>query len=305
MNEKVCVLLSYYRGEKYIDEQLESIIDQDYPGEIDILIRNDGPDDPGLERAKMYNGSKDRKVNVYSGENLGPQRSFLDLIRKAPDAGLYFFADQDDVWDSSKISRAAEALWEKDGPVLWCSNYAITDSSLNVLDPGGVKLTDRTFDFLYAQMYNTFPGCVMGLNRSLFQLVRKMNLTNCMMHDSFAFATAVAVGKVIYDDKSLILHRIHGSNVVGRGFHKSTPLQWIRDKFSLLVHREDYDLSEFAGRLLECGDVRAEWKEDVELLRDYRKSLGKTLKLFFHRDIRRKPDPETLSIRCKILFRLF
>ncbi len=305
MDGKVCILLSYYKGEKFIDEQLDSIFLQDYLGDIDILIRNDGPVDEGILRLNSKDIPPNRSLNIYNGENIGPQRSFLDLIQKASFADYYFFSDQDDVWKPDKIRRAVDRLKCTDKPALWCCNYDLVDGEMDIIRENAVVLVQRTFHFLYAQMYNTFPGCVMGFNRQLYLILKKMNLNNCMMHDSLTFATAIATGKVFYEKRSLIYHRIHGENVVGTGFRKSTPLKWIRDKSRLLREKEAYDLSVFADRLLISSKVSKKWKDDVFLLRDYKKNMTNTLRLLNHRDIRKNIDPEMLSIHCKILFRLF
>ncbi len=305
MNGKVCVLLSYFKGEKFIDEQLESIFLQDYPGDIDIMIRNDGPVDEGILRLNSKDIPPNRSLNIYNGENIGPQRSFLDLIQKASFADFYFFSDQDDVWKPDKIRRAVDRLKGTDKPALWCCNYDLVDGKMDIIRENAVVLVQRTFHFLYAQMYNTFPGCVMGFNRQLYLILKEMKLKNCMMHDSLTFATAISTGKVFYEKRSLIYHRIHGENVVGTGFRKSTPIKWIRDKSRLLRNREEYDLMEFAAKLLGTGCVKKKWESDVALLAEYRKSAGNVLKLLFHRDVRKKPNPESLSIHCKILFRLF
>ena len=110
-----------------------------------------------------------------------------------------------------------------------------------------------------------------------------------------------------YDEVPMILHRIHGDNVVGYGFHKSTPLNWIKEKVQLLIKKEDYDVSEFAEKLIiVAGDeIHQKWENDVTLLRDYKKSRKLTAKILEHPDLRRKIDPWTLSIRNKIRFRLF
>lgn len=305
MNDRVCVLLSYYKGEKYISEQVDSILNQDYMGSIEILIRNDGPLDEGIKELEETVVPPNRKISVYTEDNLGPQRSFLKLIQDAPLVDFYFFSDQDDVWKEDKIRTAVECMKKNNVPSLWCSNYDLVDEKLNILKEDAVVLVPRTFHFLYAQMFNTFPGCVMGFNRSLYGILKDLNLSDCMMHDSFAFATAIAVGNVDYDEKSYTLHRIHGENVVGTGFRKSTPIKWIRDKSRILREKENYDLTEFAGKLFRQGLVKNEWEEDVQLLERYRKSVSNTLKLLNHRDVRKKLDPESLSIHCKILFRLF
>ena len=81
---KVEVLLSYYLGKEYIEDQLQSIYDQDYPGAILIRIRDDGS--PSNDPLKIPSSRKDgfeRKILFQKGRNLGASGSFLQLIQDA------------------------------------------------------------------------------------------------------------------------------------------------------------------------------------------------------------------------------
>lgn len=303
----VQILMSYYNGEKFIREQLESIINQSFDGYIKILIRDDGSTHSGLN--KVINSIKlpaNREIKLVTEQNIGPQKSFLKLIQMADDANYYFFADQDDIWLKDKVQRSVDKLNEIDASVkLYCGDYSITDSKLNIIKNSGVTLRKDTFHFLRAVMFNTFPGCVMAMDRNLLTILRKINLDDCNMHDSFAFATAIVVGEVVYDEKPIILHRIHQNNVVGYGFKKISPIKWLREKTQLLIYKESYDLSQFAENLLQVIGDSCAYYEDVCLLRDYKKSIFKTIKLLTHRDLHNKIDRCTLSIYCKILFHIF
>ena len=302
------VLMSYYNGDRYIREQIQSILDQTYSGMIKILIRDDGSTKTELRKIlDEIPCPENRQIELIREENVGPQRSFLRLIQLADQAEYYFYADQDDVWLEDKIQNAVQKMQEKQTDVkLYCSNYKITDSDLQVICESGVTIRENTFQFLTALLFNTFPGCVMGMNAGLLNLLKKMNVKNCMMHDSYTFGTALAVGEVYYDARPEILHRIHQNNVVGYGFKKIKPGKWIREKFSLLIHKEDYDLSEYADSLLQMyGEDRLSFSQDVRLLRDFKKSPVRTWQLLRHPALKHKLDREAASIYCKILFHLF
>ena len=99
--DKVQVLLSTYNGEKYLQEQIESIIRQE-DVEISLLIRDDGSCDKTIEIIENLK-RKNSNIIYYSGNNLGPARSFMDLINKSGNFDYYAFSDQDDVWKSKKL----------------------------------------------------------------------------------------------------------------------------------------------------------------------------------------------------------
>ena len=309
LSETVEVLLSYYNGGDFFYDQLDSILNQSYAGKIVVHIRDDGSQKVCAdERLKKIECCRNREIIVEKGENVGACRSFLKLIQSSGKADFYFFADQDDVWKLDKIEKATVCMKnKKEKFVLWCSNYTITDRNLNTIVESGVKLEKRTFHFLRAVFFNTFPGCVMGMNWNLMNLLKKLNLSNCMMHDSVTFAIAIAAGKVLYDKDPLIYHRIHENNVIGYGNRKIHFVKWIKDKMKLLIHKEDYDVSELGRRLLTMKDIqfKDDVYDDIVLLSEYKMSLKRTLKLRFHPDIKDGLNRCSLSIHLKILLHLF
>lgn len=305
MEQHAVVLMSTYNGQQYLREQIDSIIDQTYRGRITVLIRDDGSRDDTQTIASGYPQSGDRSVEFIKAENVGPQRSFLELIRMAPEADFYFFADQDDVWDAEKIAVATEAMALCQEPVCWCSNFRHSHMDLSIYEEKALA-TPPVFTPLQIIFYNRIPGCVMGFNSKLMALLKQLELDNCMMHDSLALALAAACGRVLYDAQPRITHRIHMSNVVGHGHKKIVLHKWIPEKLKLLLHKENYDLSVMAEQFLKVAEIRPEYLDDILLLRDFKKTFGKTRQLLRHRDTQGDlRDRTVLSIRSKIFFRLF
>lgn len=308
MNEQVVVLMSTYNGSRYLKEQIQCIFDQTYPGRITVLIRDDGSRDDTVALAQGFPQRENRKIQVVRGENVGPQRSFLALIRMAPKADFYFFADQDDVWDPEKIQTGVDAMRPySDVPAAACSNYRLSDMELQVYDTAAIRETPK-FTPLQILFYNKIPGCCMGFNHALMEKLQRMTVENVMMHDSVALALAAVTGQVLYDEQPRITHRIHRDNVVGDGHKKIVLRKWIPEKLRLLTRKEDYDLSELAENFLAVGgsQIREEYRKDLELLRDFKKSMRGTCRLLRHPDSQgRLLDRTVLSIRCKILFHIF
>lgn len=306
MTTDVVVLMSTYCGREYIKEQLDSIFAQSYPGTITTLIRDDGSKDDTIAIIENYPQTENRKICLVQEPNVGPQRSFLRLIQLAQDAKYYFFADQDDVWDTEKIAVATEAMQSAEGPACYCSNFRLTDMDLKPYRDALAQ--EPKFTPLQILFFNKIPGCVMGFNLALMELLRKLDVENAMMHDSLALAFAAACGQVIYDNTPRICHRIHASNVVGDGHKKIVLHKWIPEKLKLLFGKEDYDMSQIAGQYLAVGGdlIRPEYKDDLELLRDFKKNRKLTRKLLKHPDTQGPALNRTvLSIRCKIFFHIF
>ena len=83
---KVCILLSTYNGEKYLEEQLESLIKQENV-EIDILVRDDGSSD---NTHNILNKWQERGLlKWYTGNNKGYAKSFMDLVQNSGDYDYY------------------------------------------------------------------------------------------------------------------------------------------------------------------------------------------------------------------------
>ena len=92
--DKVVILMSTYNGGRYLENQIESLLNQDGV-EVEILARDDGSKDRTLKILEEYKEAKSN-FNFYIGKNLGPAGSFLDLMKHAPEADFYALCDQDD-----------------------------------------------------------------------------------------------------------------------------------------------------------------------------------------------------------------
>ena len=107
--KKVFVILSAYNGERYLREQVESILAQTGV-EVTLLIRDDGSQDgtPGIMKDIQ---AVNANVRCVYGENIGFRCSFYNMLLESDDTYDYYaFSDQDDVWDADKLSHAVELL---------------------------------------------------------------------------------------------------------------------------------------------------------------------------------------------------
>ena len=175
MNTDVVILLSAYNGKEYIGQQLESIWKQTYPGKIITLVRDDGSKDETPSIVEAYPQTKNRALQLIRGENVRPQKSFLELIRQAPEASYYFYADQDDVWDQEKIETAVAQLQTAQGPACYCSNFRLSHTDLSVYKDAALSCEPK-FTPLQVLFYNKIPGCVMGFNRALLEIMQQLRL---------------------------------------------------------------------------------------------------------------------------------
>lgn len=209
--KKVQVLLSTYNGEKYLKEQIESILKQEEV-EVSLLIRDDGSKDHTIEIIKEL--AKHTKITYYIGENMGPARSFMDLVNKSASFDYYAFADQDDVWEPKKLISAICMLEQKEGePSLYLSALQIVDENLQAIE---MKQVEGNFSLEGEIIRNFATGCTQVFNKKLCDIIKTYSPTYLIMHDSWITRVCYAIGgNVIIDKNSYIKYRQHSSNVLG------------------------------------------------------------------------------------------
>ena len=290
MKNNIQVLMSTYNGERYLCEQIESILNQKFEGRdwcVTLLVRDDGSDDNTVSILEDY--SKQGKLTYISGEHKGSERSFWELICKADNADWYALSDQDDVWFEDKLQCALEHMDTEDFeiPLLYCSEVMDTD---DVLDIKMRKKAPLPFlDFPHALIYSKAAGCTFVFNEPAKDLLRMydMDRYGVFMHDWHIDKIVSLFGKVIFDPKSHMFYRQHRHNVIGRkGFDFMSTV----DRIFRFLHGEAKVRSEAAvaiakayGRLLP-GNCRNR-KYLIEVAQ-YRKSWKKTKVFLFDPDFR-------------------
>ncbi len=209
----VTVLLSTYNGERFLKEQIDSIIAQEGV-KVRILVRDDGSSDSTLQILHQYG----ERLTLIKGENVGPALSFVKLMEEvSPDADYYAFADQDDIWIGKKLLYAVQMIGDPERPVLYSSNQILVDAKGNKC---GMRYSFiPPTDVLNIIDKNYLAGCTMVMTRSLLLEIRSKfpaeELLKSRMHDTWCAAVAAGIGSLIYDSGSYILYRQHESNVVG------------------------------------------------------------------------------------------
>lgn len=210
------ILLSTWNGQEYVGELLESLLRQETQAQVRILVRDDGSTDGTLDVLHEY-VERDSRVTVVQGENRGVDGSFHALMQMAsPEADLYFFCDQDDVWFPDKVQAAVDALSDRIGvgrPALYCSRSMVTDSSLRPIGP--TRDYDRP-SLAHALVMNIAPGHTMALNKSLLWLVREhFDPDKIMVFDHWIYLVAAGLGDVVFDHTWHTWYRNHESNAIG------------------------------------------------------------------------------------------
>ena len=211
---KVCVLLSSYNGEKYIEAQIHSILKQKGV-DIHLLVRDDGSTDKTKEIIKKI-ANTDRRVSYIFGDNLRTARSFYDIAKRCERSDYYAFSDQDDVWEPNKILNATKCLkgYDEFVPLLYYSNLTVVDENLKALHLLHKKPHDLSNKYS-TLIANYGAGCTMLFNNKSRELFVSTFPSEGIMHDTWMNLICAFSGRVYYDFNSYILYRQHSNNVIG------------------------------------------------------------------------------------------
>lgn len=266
--EKVQVLMSTYNGEKYIKEQIESILKQEEV-EVFLLIRDDGSSDKTIEKIEKL-ADKNKNITFYKDENLGPARSFMELVNNSGEFSYYAFADQDDIWQPKKLISAINMLKEKkDKPALYMSALEIVDEKLNTIE---IKKVSGNYTFEGEIIKNFATGCTMCFNKKLRDIIKSYTPNYIIMHDSWITRVCYAIGgEVIIDENTYIKYRQHSNNVMG---YKDNALKKLKKQFKI-AFKDNISMREEIAKELKNGYeemLTKQAKEVVDNLINYKQN---------------------------------
>ncbi|MCD8297170.1 MAG: glycosyltransferase family 2 protein [Prevotella sp.] len=218
----IAILLTTYNGEKYLQQQIDSLYNQTYK-DWTLYVHDDGSKDNTLNILHKNAELHDNMVILDYETGLGARDNFFSLFQKV-DADYYMFCDQDDVWFDNKVEVSLCKMKETeanhpDTPIIVHSDLLVVDQNLQTIHESywsyvGMKPNFMTnFDRLAAGNFVT--GCTMIMNK----MVKKITLPltrYSYMHDAWITACTIKEGGIIVGiDKVLLYYRQHTSNLIG------------------------------------------------------------------------------------------
>jgi len=214
MGIDVSVVVTTYNGEKYIEEQLASLIAQTRKAD-EVLILDDCSTDKTLSIVKDFIENHDLKhwQLIQNEENMGWQNSFakgFDLCQ-----GTFIFpCDQDDIWMETKLEEMTKILQDNEDINLLVANYVFMKEAKNgeisyepaKEDIGSVQKIEFSERFFYIGE----PGCVFAFRKSFWEQIRKYNFEN-NPHDTFLWRASAITNHLYKYNKNVIYWRRHES----------------------------------------------------------------------------------------------
>lgn len=206
---KVNVLLSSYNGEKYLQDQIQSIFSQEEDSQIEVVltIRDDGSTDHTPELLKEFEKQYLGKIHLFLEENVGYRRSFLRLLSLTEEADYYAFSDQDDVWKNEKLSRAISFLRQNEDMHLYVSALINTDEDLNPISTQTMT-KHNSLESIFVR--NRLPGCCMVFDSFLRNAATNLQINEDRFvpsHDMIISVLASMNGGILIDDEPTVFHR--------------------------------------------------------------------------------------------------
>lgn len=238
MNECVDVLVATCNGEKYVKEQIESILNQTYKN-IRVIVSDDKSDDSTQEILKELAKNDSRLTLNLQQERLGVVGNFEFLLKQVQ-SKYYMLSDQDDFWLPEKIEKTVQKLEEDDSDFVF-GDLEVVDQDLNTIYPsfGDFMLLNRkikkyigTYKLNY--LYNCVTGCtVLGKKEYIEKILPIPTISKYLIHDHWMGLMMSIYGKCSYIEEKYIKYRQHGNNQVGTNklSHKFTKMNDVRELF--------------------------------------------------------------------------
>lgn len=216
------IVLASYNGEKYLREQIESLItcvEKSKIGRIGKLVISD--DNSQDSTTKILNDYKIKYPYIYICNNeykRGVKGNFQNGLNMTTN-DYVFLSDQDDVWISDKIEKSLHYMIKIESlnqelPVLILSNLNYVDEELQYLGSGHDFLENDPESPILTSYRSFGQGCTMLLNRKLIEKSTPVP-NEAVMHDWWFLLVASNFGKVKYIKSPLMNYRQHNDNVCG------------------------------------------------------------------------------------------
>lgn len=214
--EMVSVVVASYNGERYIKEQLDSILGQ-LAKQDEVIVSDDGSTDQTLSILLEYERTDDR-VHVVSGPGLGIKKNIecamkQSSLRKPGVSGYLFLADQDDVWEEDKVALVLDTFHETDADVVIHDAVVVDENCETIMMPSFFVYRGSGKGALKNIYKNTYMGCCMAIRSSVIEDSLPIP-DDIEMHDQWIGVRNDLHGKgTVFLNRPLLKYRRHESNV--------------------------------------------------------------------------------------------
>lgn len=205
---KISVCLATYNGEKYIKEQLDSILPQ-LSANDEIIISDDNSTDDTINIIRSLN---DDRIKIFVNKTKGIVKNFENALNNAS-GDIIFLSDQDDVWKNDKVKKILSAFSSDNSLTLVFSNAEIIDENGISKNYNFFKDNEANYTSIFKAFFkNQFLGCTIAFKSELKSKILPFP-TKIPMHDWWIGVLSLFYGKVEFLNEDLISYRRHQNNV--------------------------------------------------------------------------------------------
>lgn len=216
--QHVAILLSTYNGERFLEDQLDSIIAQSHYNWT-IYASDDGSTDGTVAILEKYHARLGpNRLKILTGPQQGFAKNFLSLVKNSSIEAEYFaFCDQDDIWLPERLSTAITTLETipQNQPALFCSRTRLIDEEGSPI--GLSPLFKKPTSFKNAIVQSIAGGNTMLFNQSARELLKRTcEKQTIISHDWWLYMLVSGCGgQTYYSSQPLVDYRQHGDNLIG------------------------------------------------------------------------------------------
>ena len=197
----ISVCVATYNGERFVEEQLRSILSQLGP-EDEVIVSDDESTDRTLD---IVASLEDPRIRVLHSTAHYFKWNFHNALQAAK-GNIIFLSDQDDVWLQGKVEKCVKALEDVD---LVIHDSRVVDNDMNVVQPSFFRFYGSGPGLLKNSLNNTYFGSCMAFRRSVLEAALPFPKSNEIGHDIWLGLVAEMTGKVQFLDEPLLLYRRH------------------------------------------------------------------------------------------------
>lgn len=223
--KEVAILMATYNGERYLKEQIDSILAQTCQN-WHLYVHDDGSTDGTKTILNSYAERHNDKITLlYYSSQGGARDNFLSLLMTV-EAPYYMFCDQDDVWLPNKLEITTSTFYKleaefPENPLIVCSDLYIVDENLNIINQ-----SMWAYSGIYPQYIRNFNDCgataaVTGSTMLINHAVKACCIypaPNAVMHDSWICLCALKNKGILHGiQQPLTYYRQHTDNCLGAG----------------------------------------------------------------------------------------
>jgi len=208
----VSIALATFNGEKYLSEQLDSILNQSYPIH-EIIVSDDCSTDNTMTILKYYERNHP-KINILENDkNIGLNKNFERVIKECS-GQLIAISDQDNIWKKDKLQLMVNKI--KNNTLVYSDSYVFTNDGEKLNRLSEIKKykfrVNSPKEFYF---YNAIFGHAMIFKRKLLDDILPFPVSG-INYDGWIAFVASCVGDIEYIDKPLVYYRLHQHNLTHR-----------------------------------------------------------------------------------------